>query len=101
MAVFFIDTSTGQVATRKRLLEFGIATAVDDPPRPWLRIKGSDDATTLWYAVLRKQEKGIFIGTLVLRHGDHHALLLERGWEEIAVDELRDRVIPPQPAAGP
>ena len=50
--------------------------------------------------MLRKQERGIFIGTLVLRHGDHHALLLERGWEEIAVEELRDREIPAQPAAG-
>ena len=100
MAVFFIDTSTGQVTTRKRLLEFGIGTAIDDPPRPWLRIQGSDDATTLWHAVLRKQERGIFIGTLVLRHGDHHALLRSRGWEEISVEELRDRAIPAQPAAG-
>ena len=37
---------------------------------------------------------GIFIGTLTLRHGDHHALLLERGWEEIEVEELRDRELP-------
>ena len=77
-----------------------VATAVEDPPRPWLRIQGSNDATTLWHAVLRKQERGIFIGTLVLRHGDHHALLLTRGWEEILVDEMRDRAIPEQPAAG-
>lgn len=100
MAVFFIDTSTGQVTTRKRLMESGVATAIDDPPRPWHKIQGSNDATTLWHAVLRRKERGIFIGTLVLRHGDHHALLLERGWEEIDVGELRDRVIPVEPAAG-
>jgi hypothetical protein len=42
----------------------------------------------MWYAVLRKRERGIFIGTLVLRHGDHYASLLERGWEEIPVDQI-------------
>lgn len=82
------------MATRKRLIEAGISSQVDDPPRPWHRIRGTDDATTLWYAVMRRQEKGIFIGSLVLRHSDHHALLLERGWEEIEVEELRDRELP-------
>lgn len=100
MAVFFIDTSTGQVATRKQLLACGVATTIDDPPRPWHKIQGSNDATTLWHAVMRRQEKGIFIGSLVLRHGDHHALLLERGWEEISVEELRTRKIPVDPATG-
>jgi len=94
MAMFFIDTSTGQVATRKRLVEAGISSEGDDPPRPWHRIRGTDDATTLWYAVMRRREKGVFIGSLVLRHSDHHALLLERGWEEIEVEELRDRELP-------
>ena len=91
MAVFVIETSTGQVATRAQLLAEGIATPHEDPPRPWLRIRGTDDATTLWYAVMRRQERGIFIGSLVLRHSDHHALLLQRGWEEVAVEELRER----------
>jgi hypothetical protein len=94
MAVFFIDTSTGQVATGKQLVEAGIADAGGDPPRPWHRIQGSGDATTLWHAVLRRREKSIFIGTLVLRHSDHHALLLDRGWEEIPVEELRERELP-------
>ncbi len=97
MAVFFIDTSTGQVTTERRLLEAGVATPDADPPRPWHRIQGSRDASTLWYAALRRREKGIFIGTLVLRHSDHHALLLERGWEEIGVSELREREIPVLP----
>ena len=90
MAIFFIDTTTGQVTTRGRLVETGVAPVDGDPPAPWYRIKATDDATTLWYAVMRRQEKGIFIGTLTLRHGDHHALLLERGWEEVAVDEMRE-----------
>jgi hypothetical protein len=42
----------------------------------------------MWYAVLRRRERGVFIGTLVLRHSDHHALLLTRGWEEVAPHEI-------------
>lgn len=68
------------------------------PPKPWHRIQGTDDATTLWYAVMRKQEKGIFIGSLVIRHGDHHALLLQRGWQEVPVEEIGEVV--PGPFTG-
>jgi len=89
MAVFFIDTGTGQAATRRQLIEAGIAGEVEQPPRPWLRIQGSDDATTMWYAVLRKRERGIFIGTLAIRHGEHHASLLQAGWDEVPLEELR------------
>ncbi|MCW3012623.1 MAG: hypothetical protein JWO90_3027 [Solirubrobacterales bacterium] len=88
MALFFIDTSSGHVATSTQLVAAGIAPADGMPPRPWLRIQGTGDATTMWYAVLRRQEKGIFIGTLVFRHSPHHSLLLERGWEEIEVSEI-------------
>jgi len=42
----------------------------------------------MWYAVLRKQERGVYIGTLTIRHGDHHASLLGRGWEEVPIDEI-------------
>ncbi len=58
------------------------------PPRPWHRIQGTNDATTMWYALLRRQEKGVYIGSLVLRHSDHYASLLERGWEEVDVDDI-------------
>ena len=58
------------------------------PDRPWHRIQGTRDASTLWYAVLRKRERGVFIGTLTIRHGDHYASLLERGWEEVPVQEI-------------
>jgi hypothetical protein len=89
MAIFCIDTSTGQIATRRQLVEAGIA-APDDPsvPRPWLAIQGPNDASTMWYAVMRKRERGVFIGALVLRHQGRHALLLERGWEEVPVEEI-------------
>jgi len=42
----------------------------------------------MWYAVMRKRERGVFIGTLVLRHSPHHALLSQQGWEEVAVDAI-------------
>jgi hypothetical protein len=88
MAVFFIDTATGQVATRRQLIEAGLAPTDAPPPRPWLRIQGTSDASTMWYAVMRRREKGVHIGTLVLRHSAHHTLLLERGWEEVAISEI-------------
>jgi len=89
VAVFFIDTDTGQVATRRQLIDTGLATDEAPPARPWLCIQGSDDATTMWYAVLRRRTRGIFIGALAIRHGEHHASLLAEGWEEVGVEELR------------
>jgi hypothetical protein len=84
MGVFFIDTGTGQVATQRQLVATGAAPPSGLAPRPWLRIQGPSDASTMWYAVLRRREKDIFIGTLAIRHGGHHASLLARGWEEVA-----------------
>ena len=60
----------------------------EQPQLPWHRIQGTRDASTMWYAVMRKREKGVYIGTLVLRHGDHHASLLAGGWEEVAVGDI-------------
>jgi hypothetical protein len=88
MGLFFIDTATGQVATQRQLVDAGIATDDAPPPRPWLRIQGTSDASTMWYAVMRRREKGVYIGTLVFRHGTHHTLLLERGWEEVPVGQI-------------
>lgn len=88
MGVFFIDTETGRVATQAQLIETGLASATEDPPRPWHRIRGTRDASTLWYAVLRRRTKGIFIGTLVLRHSDHHASLLADDWQEVAPEQI-------------
>ncbi len=58
------------------------------PPRPWFRVHGTGDATTLWYAVMRKRTRGVYIGTLALRHSDHHASLLQAGWHEVPVGEI-------------
>ncbi|CAA9510030.1 MAG: hypothetical protein AVDCRST_MAG85-2282 [uncultured Solirubrobacteraceae bacterium] len=88
MAVFYIDTSSGQVATHKQLVEAEISDGIALPPRPWHKIQGTNDATTLWYAILRRREKHVYIGTLVLRHSDHYASLLEKGWEEVAVGDI-------------
>ena len=88
MGVFFIDTERGQVATARQLVDAGISDQDGIAPRPWHRIQGTGDASTMWYAVLRKQEKGVYIGTLSLRHGDHYNLLLRSGWEEVPVEEI-------------
>ena len=89
MAVFFIDTTSGQVVTQRQLIASGVAGEDGLPPRPWHRIQGSSDATTMWHAVLRRRERGVYMGTLVLRHSAHHDLLLQRGWEEVPVESIR------------
>jgi len=77
------------VATQRQLVEAGIAPSDQPPPKPWFRIQGTGDATTMWYAVMRKQvREGVFIGTICIRHADHHASLLQQGWQEVAVPEI-------------
>jgi hypothetical protein len=99
VAVFFIDTSTGQVATQRQLVEAGMAKPDELPPPPWHRVQGTGDATTMWYAVMRKEvREGVFIGTLTIRHQDHHASLLQQGWQEVAVSEIG--VAPGRTSAG-
>jgi hypothetical protein len=88
VAAFFIDTSNGRVATLRQLVEAGVVAPDATPPRPWHPVRGDRDASTLWYAVMRKQLKGVFIGTLCIRHSDHHASLLQAGWQEVAPSEL-------------
>jgi hypothetical protein len=88
MASFFIDTATGQVATQRQLVEAGVVRSDEQPALPWHRVQGTRDASTMWYAVMRRQERGVYIGTLVLRHTDHHASLLARGWEEVPFDRI-------------
>src|SRR5215216_223801 len=91
MASFFIDTATGQVATLRQLVEAGVTDGVERPPRPWHPIQGTRDATTMWYAVMRRRERGVFIGALVLRHTAHPASLLQSGWQEVSPHEIRGR----------
>jgi hypothetical protein len=85
---FFINTEDGRVATRAQLEEAGLVDAAGKPAAPWHPIKGPSDASTMWYAVLRKREKGVFIGTLCFRHGDRQASLLESGWDEVDVAQI-------------
>ena len=89
MARFFIDTAGGRIATHRQLLDAGIAPEGDDPPRPWHEIRGNRDANTMWHTALRKQERGIWLGAIVFRRSDHHLNLLEQGWEEVSLEELR------------
>jgi hypothetical protein len=88
VSAFFIDTSTGQVATLRQLVAAGVTASDTPPPRPWHPVRGDRDASTLWYAVMRKNVKGVFIGTLCIRHSDHHASLLNEGWQEVTKDEI-------------
>ena len=80
--------ASGQVATGRQLVEGGAADPVDGPQAPWFRIQGGSDVTTLWYAVMRKQTRGVHIGALCIRHSAHHASLIETGWEEVPVSEI-------------
>ena len=76
------------MATRTQLGEAGLIDVTERPHPPWHPIQGPDDASTMWYAVLRKRERGVFIGTLCIRHTGRQASLEERGWEEVPVEEI-------------
>jgi len=86
--VFFIDTASGRVATHGQLIEAGIAPDGEPPPPPWHPVNGPSDASTMWYAVLRKRTRGVFIGTLCIRHTGRQASLEEQGWEEVPLGEI-------------
>jgi len=85
---FFINTQDGRVATRGQLAEAALVDADGRPPRPWHAIQGPPDASTMWYALLRKQERGVFIGTMCIRHQGREGLLEERGWAVVGVEEI-------------
>ncbi len=88
MGLFFVNTRDGRVATRTQLAEAGLVDESEQPTRPWHRIQGPDDASTMWYTVLRKRERGVFIGTLCIRHTDRKTLLQASGWEEVPIAEI-------------
>jgi hypothetical protein len=88
VGVFFVNTRDGRVATGGQLAEAGMVDEVGKPPPPWHRIQGPSDASTMWYSVLRKRERGVFIGTLCIRHSERRDLLKERGWEEVPIAEI-------------
>jgi hypothetical protein len=86
--VFWVNTQDGRIATRPQLEEAGLLDAQDKPVKPWHPIQGPDDASTMWYAVLRKRERGVFIGTLCIRHTGRQASLEGAGWEEVPVPQI-------------
>ena len=88
MGVFFVNTQDGRVATAGQLAEAGLVDGQSKPVAPWHPIQGPSDASTMWYAVLRKRERGVFIGTLCIRHSERKDLLEQRGWEEIPVPDI-------------
>jgi hypothetical protein len=88
VGVFFVNTDDGRIATRTQLSEAGMVGETGKPERPWHRIQGPSDASTLWYALMRKRERGIFIGSMCIRHSPRQASLEERGWEEVPVERI-------------
>jgi hypothetical protein len=93
-SVFFIDTQTGRVATATQLREAGLAGPDGEVGAPWHPISGPDDASTMWYAVMRKRTRGVFIGTLCIRHIGRQASLAKQGWEEVPLAEIGTGVVP-------
>ena len=73
------------MATQRQLADAGLVDESDAPVRPWHPIQGPSDASTMWYAVMRKRTRGIFIGTLTIRHTGRQASLEEQGWEEVPI----------------
>ena len=94
VGVFFVNTEDGRVATRTQLAEAGLVDESEQPTRPWHRIQGPDDASTMWYAVLRKRERGVFIGTLCIRHTGRKNLLEERAGKRCRSPEIGPLIAP-------
>jgi hypothetical protein len=98
VGAFFIDTQDGRVATGRQLREAGLVDDSAKPLPPWHPIDGPSDASTMWYAVMRKQTRGIFIGTLCIRHTGRQASLEEQGWIEVPIAEIGvEAPAPPSP----
>jgi hypothetical protein len=87
MFAFWVNTQDGRVATFGQLEEAGL-TKDDKGVPPWHPIQGPSDASTMWYAVLRRQERGVFIGTLCFRHTPRQASLEKAGWQEVPIGSI-------------
>ena len=83
MGVYYIDTQSGDFATHDQLRTHGLLDRDGRSQLPWHRIQATSDASTLWYALLRKPTRGIWLGALAMRSGDHYRKLLGEGWEEV------------------
>lgn len=87
MGMFYIDTSAGNFATHTQLDEHGLLDRDGRARPPWHRVQSTSDASTLWYALMRKRSRGIWLGALVMRSADHYAKLLREGWEEVPPEQ--------------
>jgi hypothetical protein len=85
---FFVNTQDGRIATRNQLADAGIVEGDDKPELPWHPVQGPGDASTMWYVLLRKRERGVFIGTMCIRHTGRQALLEDAGWTEVPVEAI-------------
>ena len=85
--VFWVNTEDGRIATYAQLEEAGLVED-EQPIRPWHRIDGPSDASTMWYSVLRKRVKGVYIGTLCFRQTPRQASLEQDGWQEVPPAEI-------------
>src|SRR5829696_8805328 len=83
MGMFYIDVESGSFATDELLRQHDLLDADGRGRPPWHRIQSTSDASTLWYALMRKRSQGIWLGALVMRSADHYAKLLGEGWEEV------------------
>jgi hypothetical protein len=89
VGVFFVNTRDGRVATRDQLADAGLTDETSGRPGPpWHQIQGPSDASTMWYAVLRKPVRGIYIGTLCIRHTGRQPYLEGQGWEEVPIEQI-------------
>ena len=88
MGAFFVNTQDGRVATQGQLADAGLVDDTDAPVEPWFRIQGPSDASTMWYVVMRKQLRGVFIGTLCIRHTGRQASLEAAGWREVPIERI-------------
>jgi len=86
--VFFVNTQDGRVATLRQLAEADLVGEDERPAAPWHEIQGPNDASTMWYAVLVRRERGVFIGTLCIRHTERLPSLGSAGWQEVPVDRI-------------
>lgn len=83
MGMFYIDTGSGDFATHAQLAEHALLDQDGRARPPWHRLQATSDASTLWYALMRKRTRGIWLGALVMRSADHYRKLLGEGWEEV------------------
>ena len=72
----------------RQLDEAGLVGDDDKAVAPWHQIQGPRDASTMWYAVMVKQLRGVYIGMLCIRHLNRQASMEADGWVEVPVDEI-------------